>query len=99
MDVNSRCNCSDRIAEQDMCVHEIVVKGGFLSQLFEERYFQRNCIRGSLKGWIAPPKEKVDEIIGFCPEVLEVSSHAPSINITTKLNAAGVLNPFSTRNE
>jgi len=77
----------------------MVVKGGFFPQLFEERHFQRNCVRGSLNGWIAPPKEKVDDIIGFCPEILEVSSHAPSRDITTNLNAAGMLNPFSTKNE
>ena len=79
MEVNSRCNCKERMAEQDMCVHEIVVKGGFLPQLFEERHFQRAHVSGSLNGWIAPPKEKVDAIIGLSPEVIEVTSNIPII--------------------
>jgi len=64
IDVNSRCNCKDRIAEQDMCVHEIVAKAGFIPQLFEERHFQRKCVSGYLNGWISPPKQKVNKIIG-----------------------------------
>ena len=95
MEVNSRCNCNERIAEQDMCVHEIVVKGGFLPQLFEERHFQRKHVSGSLNGWIAPPKEKVDEIIGLCPEVIEVTSNIPIIQASNELNDALVFNPFS----
>ena len=98
MDVNSRCNCKDRIAEQDMCVHEMVVKGGFVPQLFVERHFQRTCVSGSLNGWIPPPKEKIDEIIGFCPEVLEVTSHVHDIDSSNRLNTADVVNPFLQKN-
>ena len=95
MDVNSRCNCKDIIAEQDMCVHEMVVKGGFVPQLFVERHFQRTCVSGSLNGWIPPPKEKLDEIIGFCPEVLEVTSHVHDIDSSKRLNTKGMVNQFS----
>ena len=78
-----------------ICVHKMVAKGRFIPQLFEERHFQHKCVSGSCNGWTAPPKEQVDEIIEFCPEVMEVTSDTPPIQSSNELNAALVFNPFS----
>ena len=81
-----------------MCVHEIVVKQGFLPQLFEERHYQRQSGSGSLTGLVAPPKEKVDNIIGFSPESTE---ETPSNILLESIGPAGsapIINPFSGKN-
>ena len=95
LDVTSMYIFKDMIAEQDMCVHEVVAKCVFTPQLFVERHFQRKRVSGSRNGWIAPPKQNVDEIIGFCPEGLKVTSHTPAIESMNEMNAVVVFNPFS----
>ena len=34
-----RCTCEKRLKEQDMCTHEIKVRGGFDQSCFLERHF------------------------------------------------------------
>ena len=48
-----RCRCSDRIAELDMCVHEICCDG-FDEELFLPRHLRRDRVSGSLEGWSPP---------------------------------------------
>lgn len=55
-----------------MCLDKIVEKGGLREKLFEEHHFQRKSVGGSINGWVAPPKEKLNEIVGFSPENIEI---------------------------
>ncbi|EJK43834.1 hypothetical protein THAOC_37684 [Thalassiosira oceanica] len=59
-----RCDCKDRIAEQDMCVHEICCDG-FDQDKFLPRHLRRDRVSGSLEGW-SPPESSaspLDEIL------------------------------------
>ena len=95
LDIFSRCPCAYRVAEQDMCVREIVEKGGFGAELFEERHFQRQYVSGSINGWVAPPKEKLNEILGFSPEHIEIERSISSRKqiLQTDMNIQ-MFNPF-----
>ena len=78
-----------------MCIHEIVAKGGFRAELFEERHFERKFVSGSINGWVAPPKDKLNKIIGYSPEHIEIEwslSSAKQI-LQTNMNIQ-MLNPF-----
>ena len=46
----SRCDCSERLANEDMCTHEILAKGGFDRKFFKARHFARDCVSGSTTG-------------------------------------------------
>ena len=90
-----RCNCEERCSELDMCVHEILGKGGFNVGLFEERHLTRTEVQGSLVGWKMPPENTLDEIIGLSKEVMdqrteitemEVSNGENSIKLFQNLN-------------
>ena len=59
-----RCNCRNRIAHQEMCVHEIKVFG-FKKSFFEPRHMLRECVSGSLGGWIAPDTTAIDDILQY----------------------------------
>jgi hypothetical protein len=59
-----RCNCRNRTAHQEMCVHEIKVFG-FKESFFEPRHMRRECVSGSLSGWIAPDATVIDEILQY----------------------------------
>ena len=66
---NSRCGCSDRVAYQSMCTHEILLHGGFDKSLFSPRHMAREVVAGSLEGWlpnqVSNPVTSIDDIIGF----------------------------------
>ena len=47
-----------------MCPHEIKAKKGFHPELFQPRHFRRDCISGSLHGWV-PSEDQVDNILGY----------------------------------
>jgi hypothetical protein len=64
-----RCACNDRVAEQEMCVHEIMVFG-FQKQLYLPRHARRDSVQGSLEGW-EPHKSRIDSLIGFEGEELD----------------------------
>ena len=63
-----RCGCNERIAYEDMCTHEILVKGGFDKDLFLPCHMARTVVESSLLGW--QPNEPtsttstIDNIIG-----------------------------------
>jgi len=73
---SSRCNCVERIAEQDMCAHEIIFNKGFCANLFQPMHMSRKCVTGSLAGWTetASSSEIIDNIIGYDDEHLAPSS-------------------------
>lgn len=63
-----RCNCAERVAEEDMCVHEIKARKGYISSLFLPRHMFRERVYGSLKGWVQPDSSNIDKMIGYEPE-------------------------------
>ena len=65
-----RCNCAERVAEEDMCVHEIKARKGYISSLFLPRHMFRERIYGSLKGWVKvkPDSSNIDKMLGYVPE-------------------------------
>lgn len=63
-----RCNCAERVAEEDMCVHEIKARKGYISSLFLPRHMFRERIYGSLKGWVKPDSSNIDKMLGYEPE-------------------------------
>ena len=79
-------------------MHEIVVKEGFLPQLFEERHYQRQFVSEYLTGWVAPPKEKVDNIIGFSPERIEEIPSSIPLESIGLARLAPIINSFSGKN-
>ena len=74
-DSNMRCVCTERVADQGMCPHEIRAFG-FDVNKFEKRHLRRIRVTGSLTGWTqtSEPKSSIDGIIGFEPEEFETSS-------------------------
>ena len=63
--INQRCHyCIGRLNENDMCLHEILVKRGFDKSLFDPRYMLREQVEGSLHGWTPPNLEFIDSLIG-----------------------------------
>ena len=99
---NGRCNCKSRIAEQDMCVHEIVGRKGFQPEFFQLRHFSRKCVSGSLDGWEPPSRSVMDEVIGYTNETLdrsiEVSARTSSVEDTLK-EMTSEENPYITTTE
>jgi hypothetical protein len=59
-----RCYCRNRVAHQEMCVHEIKVFG-FKRSFFEPRHMLRECVSGSLDGWTAPDITVIDEVLQY----------------------------------
>ena len=45
--LQDQCSCKDRLAEEDMCVHEILMYG-FKKELYLQRHMRRDVINGSL---------------------------------------------------
>ncbi|KAL7524866.1 hypothetical protein ACHAXR_000749, partial [Thalassiosira sp. AJA248-18] len=72
---SSRCDCEERLAEQDMCPHEIKAKNGFHDCFFLERHMARECVSGSLTGWVEgqSPHGNLDRIIGYESENIHES--------------------------
>ena len=85
--MNSRCGCSERVAYQGMCPHEILVYGGFDKSLFSPRHMLRELVAGSLEGWspnqISNPTTSLDDIIGF------ESENVPSVGIMEEYRIEG----------
>ena len=72
---SSRCDCVERIAEQDICAHEIIAKKGFCVNLFEPMHMSRKCVTGLLEGWTETESSSdiIDDIIGYDNENLAPS--------------------------
>ena len=70
---SDRCNCVERVAEQDMCAHEIKAHKGFNPALFESRQMFRECVTGSLEGWVEDTSSTVDNILGYETEPISFS--------------------------
>ena len=85
--MNSRCGCSERVAYQGMCPHEILVYGGFDKSLFSPRHMLRDIVAGSLEGWspnqISNTTTSLDDIIGF------ESENVPSVGIMEEYGIEG----------
>lgn len=65
-DFASRCGCDERLANEDMCPHEIVAKGGYNKSFFKERHMRRECVEGSLEGWVEEDAvSSIDAMIGY----------------------------------
>ena len=82
-----RCNCEERCSELDMCVHEILGKGGFNVSLFEERHLTRTEVQGSLVGWKMPPENTLDEIIGLSKEVMDQRTEITEMEVSNVENS------------
>ena len=82
-----RCNCEERCSELDMCVHEILGKGGFNVSLFEERHLTRTEVQGSLAGWKMPPENTLDEIIGLSKEVMDQRTEITEMEVSNVENS------------
>ena len=79
-----------------MYVHEICAKGGFRKELYLKIHFQRRIVSGWINGCIAPPKEKLNEIIGFTPKNIEMEQpHHPREEMQKKYMNIPMFNPFS----
>ena len=61
----SRCGCVERLANEDMCPHEIAAKGGYNKAFFKERHMSRKSVEGSLVGWVEDAVSSIDEMIGY----------------------------------
>ena len=59
-----RCSCRERVAHQEMCVHEIKAIG-FDKTFFEPRHMFRECVSGSLHGWIKQEPSAIDKILDY----------------------------------
>ena len=53
LDGTLRCDCFQRVAYLDMCVHEICCLG-FCQDMFQPWHFMRSRVQGSMVGWIRP---------------------------------------------
>lgn len=68
---SSRCGCGDRLANEDMCVHEIIAHGGYRREMFLPRHFARDCVTGSTTGCPhTSGTEGIDDILGYEEEVV-----------------------------
>lgn len=66
-----RCNCKERIADDDICPHEIILFG-FDKNMFQPMHLCRKRVTGSLIGWTQSKKQmSVDDIIGYDGETLD----------------------------
>lgn len=65
-----RCGCPERLAEEDMCAHEIKAKGGFDVTFFKQYHMARESVTGSLEGWAEPICNQIDGIIGYEEEII-----------------------------
>jgi len=76
-DISSRCRCQERLAEEDMCPHEILVNDGFNEDYFLPRHMAREFVSGSLDGWtesVAGEQSNIDNILGYEMEQMAPSS-------------------------
>jgi hypothetical protein len=76
-DISSRCRCQERLAEEDMCPHEILVNDGFNEDYFLPRHMAREFVSGSLEGWtesVAGEQSNIDNILGYEMEQMAPSS-------------------------
>ena len=89
---NDRCKCRDRLSELDMCVHEILAKGGFTPYFFEPRHKQREMVFGSIDGWTAPPLTTIDNLIGYGAEIItectgdSIQTHSDDTNMSVNVD-------------
>ena len=70
---DDRCNCEERIAEEDMCVHEILAKNGYHQCFYNEMHFWRDFVSGSVHGWVPPMDTLMNDLIGYTPETIDDS--------------------------
>ena len=95
-EISSRCPCPYRLAELDMCVHEILAKGGFVKELHLEMHLERQFVSGSINGWVEPKEKILNDIIGYSPEIIRLNPPLPSEEeILEKDTNIPMFNPFS----
>ena len=51
---DDRCICKNRLANEGMCQHEILGKGGYDRKWFLPKHMRRKQVSGSLNGWMPP---------------------------------------------
>ena len=73
-----RCNCDERVAEEDMCLHEIRAKKGYDRSFYLPRHMFRERVSGSLLGWVETKADDIDKIIGYEPEQMS-QPNAPDL--------------------
>ena len=78
---DDRCPCEDRVAEQDMCVHEILAKNGFHEKWYLSRYFLRPFVCGSVTGW--QPQVSNDMVNSIEEEAKSISNKALACGVHT----------------
>ncbi|KAL7527953.1 hypothetical protein ACHAWF_002375 [Thalassiosira exigua] len=73
---HDRCSCHGRLAEEDMCEHEILAHGGYWTDFFLPRHEHRSRVTGSLTGW-EEPTESTDTIMGYDRSLQPISVGSP----------------------
>ena len=79
----SRCDCADHKAHEDMCVHEIVAKDGFHECFFLPRHRARQRVEGLLLGWTPPSRQAMDEELLGCSPGEHLNADASSADANT----------------
>ena len=51
---DDRCICENCLANEGMCQHEILAKGGYDQKWFLPKHMRRKHVSGSLNGWMPP---------------------------------------------
>jgi len=82
LDRSSRCMCQERLANEDMCPHEILAKGGFDESFFEERHFARESVSGSTVGWVEEESKSIDDMLGYEPENIPQTNPSLPIGVS-----------------
>lgn len=74
-DFSSRCDCRERMANEEMCTHEIIAKGGFRKLFFSARHMARESVSGSTVGWVeadaTEQSNSIDAMLGYELENLQ----------------------------
>jgi hypothetical protein len=76
-----RCNCQERVAEEDMCVHEILAKNGYHEIFYNEMHFRRDFVSGSMHGWVPPMDTVINDCIGYIHERINDSDDDMAISV------------------
>ena len=97
--VNGRCDCTSRVSEQDMCVHEIVAYDGFRKELFLPRHLRRECVTGSLDGWTPKSHDIINQLLGYSQEILVDGSAKKSEETSLPTFQMTEGNPYASTNE
>ena len=58
-----------------MYIHEILARKGFHEKFFQVKHFERAVVSGSIRGWISPPDDTIDNLIRFEEELQFCAFH------------------------